>query len=138
MSTNLFTEFEEVSAKQWKQKIQYELKGADYNETLVWKSLDGINVKPFYHPDESPEPVQVNNPLKWNITEQIYAASAERANKKAHEAVGKGAESMWFILPSEEIDPEILLKDLNLTEIAVYLKPESASEAYFLKLNDSV
>ena len=138
MSTNLFTEFEEVSAKQWKQKIQYELKGADYNETLVWKSLDGINVKPFYHPDESPEPVQVNNPLKWNITEQIYAASAERANKKAHEALEKGAESIWFIIPSEEIDPGILLKDLNLTEIAVYLKPEFASEAYFLKLNDSV
>lgn len=138
MSTNLFPEFEEVSAKQWKQKIQYELKGADYNETLVWKSLDGINVKPFYHPDESPEPVQVNNPLKWNITEQIYAASAERANKRAHEALQKGAESIWFIIPSEEIDPVILLKDLNLAETAIYLKPEFASEAYFLKLNDFI
>lgn len=138
MSENLFNDFGEVSAKQWKQKIQFDLKGADYNENLVWKSLDGINVKPFYHPDESPEPVHVNNPLKWNITEQIYAASADRANKNAREALQKGAESIWFLIPSEEIDPEQLLKDLPASEISIYLKPLFASEAYFLKLNESL
>ena len=47
--TGLFSEFPEVSAKQWKQKIQMDLKGADYNEALVWESLEGINVKPFYN-----------------------------------------------------------------------------------------
>ena len=45
--TGLFSEFPEVSTKQWKQKIQVDLKGADYNNTLVWESLEGINVKPF-------------------------------------------------------------------------------------------
>ena len=138
MSTNLFSDFEEVSAKQWKQKIQYELKGADYNETLVWNSLEGIHVKPFYHPDEAPEPVKVKNPQHWNITEKIYAASAERANKKAREALQKGAGSIWFIIPSEEIDPDSLLRDLDLVVTPVYLKPEFASEAYFLKLDKAV
>jgi methylmalonyl-CoA mutase len=33
--------------KQWKQKIQFELKGADYNETVVWNSPRDIQVKPF-------------------------------------------------------------------------------------------
>ena len=47
MSKFLFEDFDEVSAKQWKQKIQYDLKGADYNDTLVWKSPEGINVKPY-------------------------------------------------------------------------------------------
>ena len=47
MSKSLFNLFEEVSAKAWKQKIQSDLKGADYNETLIWKSLEGIDVKPF-------------------------------------------------------------------------------------------
>ncbi len=138
MSENLFSEFAEVSAKQWKQKIQFDLKGADYNENLVWKSLDGINVKPFYHPDESPEPVQIKNPLKWNITEQIYAGSAEKANKNALEALQKGAESIWFILPSEDVDLKQLFKGIELAEIPVYLKPEFASEAFFLKLNEEV
>ena len=52
MSNFLFSEFQQVSAKQWKQKIQVDLKGADYNETLLWKTNEGITVKPFYHNDE--------------------------------------------------------------------------------------
>ena len=138
MTENLFKEFEEVSAKQWKQKIQYDLKGADYNETLVWKSLDGINVKPFYHPDESPEPVQLSTPLKWNITEQIYVTSAEKANKKALEALKKGAESIWFILPSEDVDVKGLFSNLDLSRFPVYLKPEFASEEFFLRLDEQL
>ena len=54
MSTpNLFNQFEPISTKQWKQQIQFELKGLDYNETLVWESPEGIKVKPFYHNDET-------------------------------------------------------------------------------------
>ena len=34
MSEKLFTEFEPVSSKQWKQQIQFELKGADYEKGL--------------------------------------------------------------------------------------------------------
>jgi methylmalonyl-CoA mutase len=34
MATNLFEDFDPVSSKQWKQK-KFELKGADYNETLI-------------------------------------------------------------------------------------------------------
>ncbi len=52
MAENLFKEFEHITSKQWKQQIQYELKGADYNENLVWESPEGIKVKPFYHSDE--------------------------------------------------------------------------------------
>ena len=48
MSKSLFSEFNEVSAKQWKQKIQFDLQGANYNDALVWKSNQGIDVKPFY------------------------------------------------------------------------------------------
>jgi len=36
MSTFLFDDFDPVSATAWKQKIQVDLKGADYNNTLLW------------------------------------------------------------------------------------------------------
>ena len=52
MSEFLFSEFNEVSSKEWKQKIQIDLKGADYNDTLIWKTLEGIDVKPLYHQDD--------------------------------------------------------------------------------------
>jgi len=47
MSKKLFDEFDSVSAKAWKQKIQADLKGADYNETLVTSTDEGIDIKPF-------------------------------------------------------------------------------------------
>ena len=53
MEENLFREFPEVSAEQWKQQIQRDLKGADYNEKLIYYSPDGIKVQPFYHSEES-------------------------------------------------------------------------------------
>ena len=61
MSDSLFNEFEPVSAKQWKQKIQFDLKGADYNDTLVWTSNEGTPVKPFYHSDDFNEDLLLNH-----------------------------------------------------------------------------
>ena len=49
MSNSLFKDFDPVSAKQWKQKIQADLKGADYNDALVWQSLEGVHVRPTNH-----------------------------------------------------------------------------------------
>ena len=45
---NLFEKFDAISEKQWKTKVQVELKGLEYNETLVWGTSDQINVKPLY------------------------------------------------------------------------------------------
>lgn len=135
MSTNLFEEFEEVSAKQWKQKIQFDLKGADYNETLVWNSPDGVNVRPFYHPDETPQPLKVQPASGWSICEKIYAVSAEEANKKALEAIEKGAESIRFLIPSEEIDPVRLLEGIE-ENITVYLSLKFLSEDYLTQLKE--
>lgn len=98
MSDFMFDEFEAVSAKQWKQKIQFDLKGADYNDTLVWQSLDGINVKPFYHKDDfskdfSPIPGQ---PSAWNIGQFIFIDNPEIANKLALDAIDRGATAIYF------------------------------------------
>ena len=51
MSNFLFNEFQGVSAKEWKQKIQVDLKGADYNKALIWKTNRYITeyLKNFEH-----------------------------------------------------------------------------------------
>ena len=72
-SKKLFSEFEPISAKQWKQQIQFDLKGADYNETLVWESPEGIKVKPFYHNDEFENNVAVTTQAsQFKIGQNIY------------------------------------------------------------------
>ena len=88
MSDNLFEEFQEASSKMWKQKIQVDLKGADYNDALVWKSPEGIDVKPFYHPDEFNAGNIVNpNKLKsWHVGQII---TVENDMKQANELLQK-------------------------------------------------
>ena len=82
MSDYLFDEFEEVSAKEWKQKIQVDLNGADYNETLIWKNLEGIDVKPFYHQDDfKVEFKEIPGfPKNWNIAQSIFIDDEKIAN----------------------------------------------------------
>lgn len=131
----LFQDFEEVSAKQWKQKIQADLKGADYNEKLVTKTLHGIDIKPFYSSEDIGDTLKVSNPAHWNICEKIYVSSAELANQKAKDRLQKGAEAIWFILPEKEIDFAVLFAELP-GNLSVYLKPEFLDTEFVKKLDN--
>lgn len=121
MSDFLFKDFNPVSAKEWKQKIQYDLKGADYNDTLVWKNLEGIDVKPFYHQDDfkeefSPIPGQ---PLSWNITQNIFIHDEEIANKIALDAIERGAESVIFSA-DKDFDIQTVFKNFPFERTPIY------------------
>ena len=47
--TSLFEEFETSSLSEWKEQIIKDLKGKDYNETLVWKDENGVEHQPVYN-----------------------------------------------------------------------------------------
>ncbi|QWX85615.1 methylmalonyl-CoA mutase [Cellulophaga sp. HaHaR_3_176] len=136
MKTNnsLFNDFSKVSTKQWKQKIQFDLKGKDYNEHLVWESLEGIKVKPFYNSEDIVTIQNLSSPSKtWHIAQTIYAGNAEIANKKAINALNKGAESIIFTIPSDTVHIEILLKNISLETTIVYFDFTFLSSAYITK-----
>ncbi|MBK8884591.1 MAG: hypothetical protein IPN67_20235 [Bacteroidales bacterium] len=43
----LFEQFPPVTTKEWMAKVHCDLKGADFNEKLVWKTNEGFDVMPF-------------------------------------------------------------------------------------------
>lgn len=109
MNHQLFEEFNSIPSKQWKNKIQYELQGADYNETLVWESLEGIKVRPFYHRDESqPNPVSTHS-SQWRIVHAIYIHEIEKSIHNAKTALQKGTEVLYFTLENTALDVTQLL-----------------------------
>lgn len=119
----LFNDFEKVSSKQWKNQIQYELKGADYNDTLVWESLEGIKVKPFYHNDEDAVTTAVaTQNTNFSIVQEIYVFDSEKSISKANEVLKRGAESIRFIIPSKEINVVNIINQLQQQPKAVYLQ----------------
>ncbi|GAA3624773.1 methylmalonyl-CoA mutase subunit beta [Flavivirga jejuensis] len=135
MSNKLFNEFDSVSAKQWKQKIQFDLKGADYNDTLIWKTNEAISVKPFYHADDFKEQHDVSNTeTTWNICQAIFVADAKKSNQKAINAIERGAESIKFIIPSEAILISDLLENINPDTTPLYFELQFLSETFVKQL----
>ena len=119
---NLFNDFSPISSKQWKQKIQFELNGADYNETLIWNSPEDIKVKPFYHKDEFTKafPV-VTKAGEFKICQNIFVYDFEKSIERALDSLNRGAESLRFTIENESIEITKLLERLPLEKITVYL-----------------
>jgi len=120
MGKQLFNEFESVSAKQWKQQIQYELKGADYNETLVWESPEGIKVKPFYHLDDDVIKFENLHSDGFQIIQNIFVYDVIKSNQRAIETLERGAESIRFTLEKEEVNLVDLMQKLPTENVIYY------------------
>ncbi|MBC31531.1 MAG: methylmalonyl-CoA mutase [Muricauda sp.] len=121
---SMFDEFEPVSAKQWKQKIQVDLKGADYNESLVWESLEGIAVKPFYHSEdlENKKPYPLSVPKTFKIAEMVEIGDAPQTKQQVLNALDKGAESLWFRVKNPSVLRQDVLAGVDLKDIALYFE----------------
>jgi methylmalonyl-CoA mutase len=121
MATNLFDDFSPVSAKLWKQKIQFELNGADYNETLIWNSPEDIKVKPFYDKEDFTKKHSVSTKAsQFKICQNIFVFDLDKSIEKALDTINRGAESIRFTIPNENINIEKLLEKLPFDEIVIY------------------
>ena len=132
----LFNEFEPVSSKQWKQQIQFELKGADYNDTLIWNAPEDIQVKPFYHVDEATQPVQVNTKAtEFKIGQSIFVHDLDKSIARAIDSCKRGAESLYFIIEDEQTDVVKLLENLPLDSVAIHFHLPFISIDFVNKIN---
>ena len=138
----LFSQFPPVSTEQWEAAITADLKGADYQKKLVWRTTEGFNVRPYYRAEDlegikylgkkSGEFPYVrgnrcNN--RWRIHETIAVKDVAEANRLALHAVEAGADSIGFDL-SEKLSAQQVADlmagiDLNATELAFSGKPDA-------------
>lgn len=134
----LFTEFPPVTTLQWEEKIAADLKGKDYEKALVWRTNEGITVKPYYRaenlngleflnnaPGQFPFVRGNKSTNEWLIRQNILVSDLESANKKALEVLGKGVNSIGFIFDGNSQvsidDLKVLLKDICLEAAEVNL-----------------
>lgn len=147
MADNLFDAFEPVSSKQWKQQIQYELKGADYNDTLVWESPEGIKVRPFYHDDESEVTrgkaelggakfTLKENGKSFQILQNIYVHDVALSNKRASDTLNRGAESIRFTIENEIVSIDDLMHNLPLENTSYFFYLPFLSIDFVSKINE--
>jgi methylmalonyl-CoA mutase len=126
----LFSDFSPVSKKEWNDKIQVDLKGADYEKRLVWRTNEGFKVQPFYQkediadlettkslPGEFPFIRGIHkNDNTWFIRQEIEVETAETANEKALDILMKGIDSLNFMIKESDLSAAFiatLLKDIQ-------------------------
>jgi len=127
----LFAEFPDVSTEEWEATIQADLKGADYEKKLVWKTLEGIAVKPYYRKadtdgiswllDNLPGEFPFARGTKktdnnWEIRENIYEEDIAAANAAAKHALKRGADSVCF-LHGTQADIEALAAGIDKSKV---------------------
>ena len=113
----LFTEFQAPTTQEWLDKIEVDLKGADFNKKLVWRTNEGFNAQPFYRREDvlklkTPDSLPGEFPFvrgnkkddnTWYIRQDIVADDAAEANKKALDILNKGIDSLGFYIPGEKV-----------------------------------
>ncbi|SNR26478.1 methylmalonyl-CoA mutase [Maribacter sedimenticola] len=127
----LFDNFREISAKEWKQKIQYALKGKEYNEEVVWDTPEGIKIKPFYNSEDlgNTTPLSATGD-SWKIGHLVYAGNARMANANALRHIERGAEAITFLIPNDTIDVSSLLDNIDINLVKIYFDMQFLSKSY--------
>lgn len=117
----LFTDFPPVTTDEWMEVVTKDLKGADFQKRLVWKTDEGFNVNPFYRAqDIQGFPAQENLPGQfpyvrstreanvWYVRQEINVKDFKEANAKAKNLIQRGVTSLGFRLPKNELTAQNL------------------------------
>jgi methylmalonyl-CoA mutase len=136
MSDFLFDEFAPVSAAAWKQKIQVDLKGLDYNETLLHTTDEGIVIKPFYTKEDRTF-AKIPIPKKgFAICQSIFIDDERVANSLAIDATERGATAIQFVA-DKAFDYRLLTKNIS-REVILYFKFEFLDADFTIDLSKNI
>ena len=103
--SKLFGGFPPVTTSEWEAKIQADLKGADYEKKLIWKTDEGFDVRPYYRAEDLQELGYLKVPPcefpylrgirkkdnHWLVRQDFSTPKIGEANRLALEAISRGA-----------------------------------------------
>ena len=118
----LFSDFVAPSAQEWRDKIEVDLKGADYQKKMVWRTNEGFSMEPFYRKEDVDQLATVNalpgefpyvrgNKAannEWHVRQDIKCECPKEANAKALDILNKGVTSLGFCIPKEKVSAEYI------------------------------
>ncbi|MCF8304633.1 MAG: methylmalonyl-CoA mutase small subunit, partial [Bacteroidales bacterium] len=150
--SGMFEEFPPVTTQQWEEKIQADLKGADYEKKLIWKPIEGFRVRPYYRLEDLKNLMHLQalpgeypytrghqeNDFGWQIREDIDVADIKDTNQLALNAIKKGATSLSLNVKNVHTTEDLkeILKDIDPEKIVLnFYSPFSPWKEFLEKLH---
>ena len=116
----LFQDFSPISSQEWRDKIDIDLKGANFDRKLVWKTLEGFNVQPYYRLEDNQK-----NPLTdisanefpyirgqktenndWLIRQDFKLDNIDETNKMVLDALMRGVTSINLMIERNKLNSQ--------------------------------
>ena len=131
----LFSDFTAPSTQEWLDKINVDLKGADFEKKLVWRTNEGFNVKPFYRKEDL-DGLKTTDALPgvypylrgtkkddntWYIRQNIQVNDPVEANAKVLDILNRGIDSICFDIAGKDVS-EIFVETLLKGICAEYIE----------------
>ena len=149
----LFTEFPPVPTEKWEEVITADLKGADYERKLVWKTGEGFNVRPYYRAEnlegikflgsqagEFPYVRGTRAHNRWRVHQTVSVVCPKEANAEALKILNAGVDSLGFCIASEAFtaaDLDTLLGEICIPAVQLTFcgqKPADVAELVLAKI----
>ncbi|MFI3295147.1 MAG: methylmalonyl-CoA mutase family protein [Rikenellaceae bacterium] len=142
--TKLMNEFPPITKEQWEAVITTDLKGADRSRKLVWRTLEGFDVEPYYRaedlenlqhlgsePGEFPYVRGIKSSNEWLVRQTITVDCPAQANKEALAVLFKGVTSLGFVIGNKEFsaeDLDTLLENIQFKAVELAFSGCAASK----------
>ena len=140
-SEKLFNEFAPIPTEKWEEIINKDLKGADYEKKLVWRTNEGFKVRPYYRAenlddlnylDVMPAEFPYTRGTKadsndWEIVQNVTEIEPAKANEVALASIKGGATMISFTMQGVKTAQDLatLLAGLDLTKVGVqFTRPQ--------------
>jgi methylmalonyl-CoA mutase len=145
----MLSEFPPISTATWEEQINLDLKGKEYEKSLIWKTNEGFNVRPYYRAEnieglDFPENIPGQFPYvrgkkksgnEWLVRQDILVTDFESANRKALDILNKGITSLGFVFKGCRLvtvaELKSLLKDIQLEAVEINFVCSCRNKEFF-------
>ncbi|GGD47662.1 hypothetical protein GCM10011514_09560 [Emticicia aquatilis] len=140
MNTSLFSEFPKITKNDWIAQVTKDLKGKNFEETLVWQTLENFEVQPYYSEEDlqnlpiaNIQAAQKNkNSGSWQNRAYIKYNTEKEVNVLIINYLQRGVSAVVIDFGKtdvEKVDWAKLLNNVKLSDNPVFFKTPYREQA---------
>ena len=137
MNSSFFADFAPTDYAQWKAQAIKDLKGKDFDQTLVWNSIEGFDIQPYYTDKDTQlfnsEDIRQHQERKiagWLNLQTVVFDTEPTTNAQLLGLMTKGVDGFTLDLTRVDVRSVVfpkLLHGIKLSEVSIHFRVKNQS-----------